>query len=105
MDSSTIEANASLRRKDSDASYREYVKELMREAGEDPTGSAAVVRFDKKRPNKTLSNRDWQSETDPDARITRMKDGTTLLAYKSEYAVDLKTGAHQYQPTPYHLNS
>jgi len=96
VDSSTIEANASLRRlvrKDSGASCREYVKELMREAGEDPTDSAAVVRFDRKRPNKTLSNRDWQSETDPDARIARMKDGTTHLAYKSEHAVDLKTGA------------
>ena len=96
VDSSTIEANASLRRlkrKDSGASYREYVKELMREAGEDPDDPSAVVRFDKKRSNKKLSNKDWQSETDPDSRIARMKDGTTHLAYKAEHAVDLKTGA------------
>jgi transposase len=96
VDSSTIEANASLRRlarKDNGASYREYVKELMRQAGEDPTDAAAVVRFDKKRKDKSLSNKEWQSETDPDARIAKMKDGTTHLAYKPEHAVDLATGA------------
>ncbi|TBV81805.1 MAG: hypothetical protein EYX74_03375 [Desulfobulbaceae bacterium] len=54
---------------------------------------AAVVRFDKKRKGKKLSNREWQSQTDPDSRIARMKDGTTRLAYKSEHAVDLATGA------------
>lgn len=96
VDSTTLEANASLRRlarKDTGASYKEYVKELMREAGEDPSDPAAFVRFDKKRKDKKLSNREWQSETDPDARIARMKNGTTHLAYKSEHAVDLVTGA------------
>jgi len=96
VDSTTLEANASLRRlarKDTGASYREYVKELMREAGEDPNDPAAVVRFDKNRKGKKLSNQEWQSETDPDSRIARMKDGTTHLAYKSEHAVDLATGA------------
>lgn len=96
VDSTTLEANASLRRlarKDTGASYREYVKELMREAGEDPDEPDAFIRFDKKRKGKTLSNQDWQSETDPDARIAKMKDGTTHLAYKSEHAVDLHTGA------------
>jgi transposase len=96
IDSTTLAANASLRRlarKDSGASYREYVKELMREAGEDPDDPDNVARFDKKRKNKSLSNRDWQSEIDPDSRIAKMKDGTTHLAYKSEHAVDLSTGA------------
>lgn len=96
VDSSTIEANASLRRlarKDSGASYREYVKGLMREAGEDPEDAAALVRFDKNRKGKRLSNDDWESETDPDARIAKMKDGTTHLAYKPEHAIDLQTGA------------
>lgn len=96
VDSSTLEANASLRRlarKDSGASYVEYVKELMREAGEDPTDAATVARFDRKRKDKTLSNADWRSETDPDSRIAKMKDGRTHLAYKSEHAVDLSTGA------------
>ena len=96
VDSTTIEANASLKRlarKDSGASYLDYVKELMREAGEEPVDTAAVVRFDRKRKGKKLSNRHWQSTTDPDSRITKMKDGTTHLAYKSEHAVDLSSGA------------
>jgi len=50
------------------------------------------VRFDRKRKGKTLSNADWKSPTDPDARIAKMKDGTTHLAYKPEHAVDLDTG-------------
>ena len=96
IDSTTIEANASLKRltrKDSGASYLDYVKELMREAGVEPVDTAAVVRFDRKRKGKKLSNRHWQSTTDPDSRITKMKDGTTHLAYKSEHAVDLSSGA------------
>lgn len=96
IDSTTIEANASLRRlsrKDTGALYNEYVKDLMREAGEDPQDPSEIVRFDKKRKGKSLSNQQWQSDTDPDSRIARMKDGTTHLAYKSEHAVDLATGA------------
>lgn len=96
VDSTTLAANASLRRlarKDSGASYNEYVKELMREAGEEPTDKDDVIRFDKKRKGKSLSNKDWESETDPDSRIAKMKDGTTHLAYKSEHAIDLATGA------------
>ena len=96
VDSSTIEANASLRRlkrKDSGDCYRDYVKGLMGEAGEDPSDPEAQVRFDKKRKDKSLSNKDWESETDPDSRVARMKDGTTHLAYKPEHAVDLDTGA------------
>jgi Transposase domain (DUF772) len=45
-------------------------------------------RLDRKRKGKTLSNADWTSKTDPDAKIARMKDGTTHLAYKPEHAVD-----------------
>jgi hypothetical protein len=33
------------------------------------------------------------SKTDPEAKIARMKDGTTHLAYKPEHAVDLDTSA------------
>lgn len=96
VDSTTIQANASLKRlarKDSGASCLDYVKELMLEAGEEPIDTVAVVRFDRKRKGKKLSNRHWQSTTDPDSRITKMKDGTTHLAYKSEHAVDLFSGA------------
>ena len=78
VDSTTTWANASLKRlarKDSGASYLDYVKELMREAGEEPADITAVVRFDRKRKGKKLSNLHWQSTTDPDARITKMKYG------------------------------
>ena len=37
-------------------------------------------------------NADWKSPTDPEAKIARMKDGTTHVAYKPEHAVDLDTG-------------
>ena len=96
VDSTTIEANASLKhltRKDSGASYLDYVKELMREAGEKPVNIAAVARFDRKRKDKKLSDHHWKSAIYPDSRITKMKDGTTYLAYKSEHAVDLSSGA------------
>src|SRR5271166_4470344 len=36
--------------------------------------------------------RGLKSPTDPEAKIARMKDGTTHLAYKPEHAVDLDTG-------------
>ena len=48
-------------------------------------------RFDKKRPNKKVSNDDWESPHDPDSRIIRMKYGTTHPAYKAEHVVDLDT--------------
>jgi len=51
-----------------------------------------AVRHDRKR-KKTTSNEDWASPTDVDARITRMKNGTTRLAYKAEHVVDMETGA------------
>lgn len=49
--------------------------------------------MDRKRVGKTLSNKDWQSQVDPEAKITKMKDGRTHLACKPEHAVDLDTGA------------
>jgi hypothetical protein len=52
-----------------------------------------LIRMDRNRKGKRLSNEEWVSQTDPDARIARMKDGTTHLAYKPEHAVDLDTGA------------
>src|SRR5207247_2281720 len=36
---------------------------------------------------------EWKSPSDPDARITKMKDGRTHLAHKAEHAVDLSSGA------------
>ena len=51
-----------------------------------------LVQLDRKRKGKKLSNEDWTSPTDPDAKIARMKDGSTHLAFKPEHAVDLDTG-------------
>ena len=53
---------------------------------------AGIIRLDRKRKGKTLSNADWVSATDPEAKIAKMKDGTTHLGYKPEHAVDLDTG-------------
>jgi len=69
-----------------------YLKKLAVEAGIDPEDAEAVRRMDRKRKKRT-SNKDWVNPHDPDAGITKMKDGSTHLAYKAEQAVDLDTGA------------
>jgi transposase len=65
---------------------------MAQESGIETPTAEDLARFDRKRKGKTLSNADWESPTDPDARIAKMKDGTTHLAYKPEHAVDLDTG-------------
>jgi hypothetical protein len=65
---------------------------MAQESGIETPTAEDLARFDRKRKGKTLSNADWKSPTDPDARIAKMKDGTTHLAYKPEHAVDLDTG-------------
>ena len=89
VDASTQQANAALRRlvrRDTGEDYQEMLRRLARESGiETPS---ALIRFDRSRKGK--SNADWASP--PAARIARMKDGTTHLAYKPEHAVDLDTG-------------
>ena len=95
VDSSPVEADAamkSIRRKDSRESYRVYLKRLAAEAGVEGETAEVLTRFELKRKGKKVSNKDWEFNTDPEARITRMKDGTTHLAYKAENAVDLKEG-------------
>jgi len=95
IDATTLEANAALKsivRRDNGQGYEEYLKGLAEAAGlENPTREQ-LARFDRKRKKKG-SNQDWESPSDPDARITRMKDGRTHLAHKAEHAVDLSTGA------------
>jgi transposase len=95
IDATTLEANAAMRsivRRDTGESYRAYLKTLARNAGIDEPTPAQLQRFDRRRKKKG-SNKDWESPVDPDARITRMKDGRTHLAHKAEHAVDLDTGA------------
>ena len=66
---------------------------MAAESGVETPSASDLVRIDRTRKGKKLSNKDWVSKTDPDAKIARMKDGTTHLAYKPEHAVDLDTGA------------
>lgn len=94
VDSTMLEANAamkSIERKDTGEDWKEYLRRLAAEAGiENPT-EEDLRRFDKKRTDKKVSNDDWQSPSDPESRIAKMKDGRTHLAYKAEHVVDLKT--------------
>jgi transposase len=95
IDSSVIEANASLRalvNRNTEEAYWEYVKRLAAENGIDPNDTAAVRKFDRHRPGKG-SNKEWQNPFDPDARIGKTKDGATDMIYKPEAVVDLDTGA------------
>ena len=96
LDATTMDANAAMRsilRKDTNESYSGYVERLAKEAGEPAPTREKQARFDKKRKDRSTSNKDWKSSTDADARITRTKDGRTHLAYKPEHAVDVDTGA------------
>jgi transposase len=96
IDSSVIEANASLRaleHRNTEESYWEYVKKLAAEAGVDPEDPKAVRRFDKRRPGRKTSNEEWQNPHDPDAKVGRTKDGATDMIYKPEHITDLESGA------------
>lgn len=98
IDSTTLEADAAMKsivRRDTGEDWKEYLTRLMQErglieAGEQPSDEE-LRRFDKNRPDKKVSNEEWMSENDPDARIAKMKDGTTHLAYKAENVVDLQS--------------
>ncbi|MGB5830844.1 MAG: transposase [Thiohalocapsa sp.] len=95
VDATTLEANAAMRsivRRDSGEDYAGYLRSLAEASGESTADRQELARRDRKRKKKT-SNRDWKNPHDPDAKITRMKDGRTGLAHKAEHAVDLDTGA------------
>ena len=95
VDGSTMEANAALRtivRRDSGETYREMLTRMAKDSGVETPTIDDLVRLDRKRKGKKLSNEDWASKTDSDAKIAKMKDGSTHLAYKPEHAVDLDTG-------------
>jgi hypothetical protein len=101
VDSTTLEADAAMKsivRKDSGEDWKQYLTRLMKEAGllqddDDPPSDETLRKFDKSRTDKKVSNDEWESPTDPDARIAKMKDGTTHLAYKAEHVVDLGSEA------------
>ena len=95
VDSTFLRADASMKtivRRDTGDSYSDYLEQLATEAGDAKPTSDSKRRMDRKRA-KTTSNQDWKSATDEDARIARLKDGRTRLAYKAEHVTDLETGA------------
>jgi transposase len=95
IDATTLEANAAMRsivRRDTGESYEEFLRGLAKASGIETPNREDLARLDRKR-KKRMSNQDWESPADGDARITKMKDGRTHLAHKAEHAVDLDTGA------------
>ena len=95
VDSTTLEANAAMRsivRRDTQESYAEYVLRLAQADGVELEDAADLRRHDRRRPKK-MPNQEWVNPSDPEAEITRLKDGRTALAYKSEQAVDMESGA------------
>jgi transposase len=95
IDATTLEANAAMRsivRRDTGETYREYLERLAKASGIRTPSRDAIARLDRKRKKKG-SNREWTSPADPDAKITKMKDGRTHLAHKAEQAVDMRSGA------------
>ena len=95
IDATTLEANAALRsivRRDSGEGYEEFLRGLAQASGMETPSRQELVKMDRKRKKKG-ANQEWKHPHDPDARITKMKDGRTHLAHKAEHAVDLETGA------------
>ena len=95
VDSTTLEANAAMRtivRRDDGLGYDEWLQQVARASGIETPTRKDLTTLDRKRPKKG-SNKDWVHPHDPEARITKMKDGRTRLAHKLEQAVDMETGA------------
>src|SRR5438128_4430286 len=95
IDGTTLEANAAMRsivRRDTGEGYEEFLRRLAEESGIATPTREQLAKLDRKRAKKG-SNEDWVNPHDPEARITKLKDGRTHLAYKAEHAADLETGA------------
>jgi len=95
IDGTTLEANAAMKsivRRDDGQGYQDFLTSLAKESGIETPTREDLARIDRKRAQKG-SNDDWMNPHDPDAQITRMKDGSTHLAHKAEHAVDMVTGA------------
>lgn len=95
VDATTLEANAAMRsivRKDTGEAYAAFLERLAKESGIETPTREDLAKIDKTRKNKA-SNDDWENPNDPDAKVTKMKDGRTHLAHKAEHAVDMESGA------------
>src|SRR3954471_21101552 len=95
VDATTLEANAAMRtiiRRDNGQAYEAFLTDLAKKSGIATPSREDLARMDRKRKKKG-SNQEWESATDPDARIAKMKDGSTHMAHKAEHAVDMESGA------------
>src|SRR5258705_9924161 len=95
VDATTLEANAAMRsivRRDTGESYQQFLTRLAKASGLKTPTRETLARLDRRRKKRT-SNTEWVNPSDPDAKVTQMKDGRTHLAHKVEHAVDLETGA------------
>jgi transposase len=95
VDATTLEANAAMRsivRRDTGESYQKFLTRLATASGLKTPSREALARLDRRRKKRT-SNAEWVNPSDPDAKLTKMKDGRTHFAHKVEHAVDLETGA------------
>jgi transposase len=95
VDATTLEANAAMRsivRRADHQTYQAFLTELAKKEGIETPTREQLARMDRKRKKK-LPNADWFNPYEPDAEITKMKDGSTHFAHKHEIAVDLDTGA------------
>lgn len=95
IDSTTLEANAALKsivRRDDGTGYHDYLVSLAKSSGIETPTREDLARLDRKREKKG-SNDDWTNPNDPEAKIVKMKDGSTHLAHKAEHAVDMESGA------------
>ena len=96
LDSTTLEANAAMRsivRKADGQDWKEFLRTLAQAEGIEHPTDDDLRRLDRGRKDKKVSNEEWENPHDPDARIARMKDGRTHLAYQAEHAVDLESTA------------
>ena len=90
-----LEANAAMRsivRRDTGEDYTAFLTGLAKASGIETPTAEDLARFDRKRKKKT-SNKEWTHPHDPDAKVAKMKDGSTHMAHKVEHAVDMETGA------------
>lgn len=95
VDATTLEANAAMRsivRRDTGENWTEYVTRLAKDDGLEDLTREELARYDQQRADKKAGNEQWESPSDPEARIAKMKDGRTHLAHKAEHAVDAQSG-------------
>ena len=94
VDATTLEANAAMRsiqRRESGESHIEFMTRLAKESGIETPTREDIAKLDRNRKGKS-SNKDWEHPHDPDASITKMKNGSTHMGHKMETAVDMESG-------------